>query len=459
MMLGRCFAVWGRTCLLLLGIASRVCTPQGALALGVESLLMPGEVTAKHARVERECKKCHDPFDKAAQNPLCLSCHKDVAADIGDTRGYHGQDPAVRGRACRTCHAEHKGRAADLVHLDRERFDHRLTDRPLRGGHLHARCDDCHTAGKRYREAPSRCNDCHGRKDPHEASLGEACDSCHAETAWKAVRFDHDTAGFRLDGRHHGARCEGCHKTKRFKPTASDCYACHERNDKHRGSFGRACQSCHTTRAFAGTTFDHARKTQFPLLSRHARTACGSCHKDALAAASTPTTCPGCHERDDAHHGQFGRTCETCHVPTEWRRPTFEHDRNTRFQLRGRHREVRCTECHRGTLHVERLDTGCNGCHREDDVHHGRQGPRCDKCHDERGWSRDVLVDHAATDFPLTGAHTRVACMRCHTSAVFKNVAHECVSCHERDAVHRCQRGAQCERCHETTTFRVVRAP
>jgi hypothetical protein len=68
-----------------------------------------------------------------------------------------------------------------------------------------------------------------------------------------------------------------------------------------------------------------------------------------------------------------------------------------------------------------------------------------------------VLVDHDATHFPLTGAHTRVACVQCHVSPIFKGVARECVSCHERDAVHRCQRGAQCERCHDTSAFRVTR--
>lgn len=428
-------------------------------AVSVESVVMPGEVVKKHAKVEPECRKCHDPFDKAGQDRLCLACHKEVAADLAGKRGYHGRAPEVSDRRCRTCHAEHKGRDGELVRLDRKQFDHRVTNRPLQGGHGKVQCEGCHEPGKRFREAPSRCNDCHGRKDPHVGTQGTACDTCHTEATWKTVRFDHGTASFRLEGRHREARCEGCHKTMRFKPTAGNCYACHDKHDKHQGSFGNACDSCHTARAWKGTEFDHSRKTKFPLRDRHARTSCAKCHRGGLAAAQTPTKCHECHERDDKHRGLLGPTCEQCHVPTEWRRATFEHDRKTRFPLRGRHAERRCPDCHRASVREEHLDTKCVSCHRDDDVHRGRQGPRCEKCHDERAWTREVLVDHDETPFPLTGAHARAACLRCHLSPVFRDVARECVRCHEEDAGGHCQQGRDCERCHDTSTFRVSRAP
>lgn len=446
--------------LVMLATAPSLWAAPAAVAAWPESLVMPGEVVEKHARVEAECMKCHAPLNKAAQDPLCLDCHKDVAADLAQKRGFHGQEPTVGGRRCGTCHAEHKGRSANILPLNRETFDHRHTVMPLRGEHTKVRCENCHLAGKRYREASPQCNDCHARKDPHQTTLGTSCDSCHAPSAWKTVRFDHDTAPFRLEGRHRETHCDSCHKTKLFKATATDCWSCHGPKDKHRGSFGSNCQSCHTpTRKWSATEFDHAHKTQFVLVSRHASTGCEKCHRDGLAAKLTPTACFGCHERNDGHHGQYGRACETCHVPTDWKRPTFVHDRDTHFSLRGRHKENRCADCHRGNPREEHLDKSCITCHRNDDVHHGRQGARCDKCHDERGWSRDVLVDHDATKFPLTGAHTRVTCIGCHPSPVFKGVARECVSCHERDGVQRCRRGPECERCHETSTFRLVRAP
>jgi hypothetical protein len=171
------------------------------------------------------------------------------------------------------------------------------------------------------------------------------------------------------------------------------------------------------------------------------------------------TTCVGCHEQDDGHQGRFGRECETCHTSTEWRRATFDHARRTRFPLRGQHADVRCTECHRGDLSEKIRDTSCYGCHRHDDVHNGRQGLRCESCHDERGWSREVLIDHDATAFPLRGAHERLTCTQCHHTRNLKDVARDCVGCHERDDVHKGKLGRDCERCHDASTFRVAKTP
>jgi hypothetical protein len=438
--------------------APGVVTPGEAWASWFESLVMPGEVAAKHARVERQCDKCHVRFDKAAQDGLCVACHTDVAADLRAQRGYHGQAPAVRGRTCKTCHSEHLGRGTSIVQLDRKTFDHGLTDAPLRGAHTRVACDDCHAADKRYREAATQCSGCHGRTDPHDGRLGLACDTCHAETAWTAVRFDHATTTFPLEGRHQAVRCEACHTTKRYKPTPSTCVGCHARNDKHRGTLGDRCESCHTPGTWSAARFDHLRRTRFPLESRHARTRCESCHKQTDARGRTPTACDGCHAREDAHQGHFGRTCETCHTPSEWPRHTFEHDRRTRYALRGRHRQARCTACHPGDLSAQRADTSCYACHRHDDVHGGREGIRCDKCHDERSWHSDVLFDHGSTRLPLMGAHTRVACTQCHTSPAFAHVAHECVSCHEGADIHRGREGTRCGDCHNQTTWQLPRA-
>ena len=53
-----------------------------ALAQSLEGVLMPGKVITGHAKVEDQCVKCHIRFDKAAQDRLCLDCHKDVARDL-----------------------------------------------------------------------------------------------------------------------------------------------------------------------------------------------------------------------------------------------------------------------------------------------------------------------------------------------------------------------------------------
>src|SRR5664279_6653358 len=80
----------------------------------LEGVLMPGKVIAGHAKVEEQCEKCHVKFDKAAQDRLCVDCHKEVARDLKDKHGMHGrqaQDP------CRTCHTDHKGRDMNIAPL------------------------------------------------------------------------------------------------------------------------------------------------------------------------------------------------------------------------------------------------------------------------------------------------------------------------------------------------------
>ena len=46
-----------------------------AAAIDLEKILMPGPVIRGHADVEAECGRCHAPFAKQAQDPLCLACH------------------------------------------------------------------------------------------------------------------------------------------------------------------------------------------------------------------------------------------------------------------------------------------------------------------------------------------------------------------------------------------------
>ena len=49
-------------------------------AQSLEGVLMPGQVVKGHAKWESDCRKCHVPFDKAAQQRLCADCHKKIAA-------------------------------------------------------------------------------------------------------------------------------------------------------------------------------------------------------------------------------------------------------------------------------------------------------------------------------------------------------------------------------------------
>ena len=67
------------------GDANGVALPDGPAYFASRGSLLgqvPGEVIAGHVEYEYECGKCHQRFNKAAQNGLCLDCHKDTARDV-----------------------------------------------------------------------------------------------------------------------------------------------------------------------------------------------------------------------------------------------------------------------------------------------------------------------------------------------------------------------------------------
>ncbi|MEI7704825.1 MAG: cytochrome C [Deltaproteobacteria bacterium] len=72
---------------------------------------------------------------------------------------------------------------------------------------------------------------------------------------------------------------------------------------------------------------------------------------------------------------------------------------------------------------------------------------KCSACHTPDGWG-DVKFVHERTGFPLTGAHARVACRKCHVGDFKEPLARSCSGCH-RD-IHGGYAGVQCASCHDT---------
>jgi hypothetical protein len=141
--------------LVMLGAALLVqALPTTSLAASVETLVMPGKVIQGHAKYEAECSNFHARFSKSTQTPLYLECHKKVATDIAAVTGFHGRVHDIKEVECKSCHTDHKGRDADIVQLDRERFQHDATDFPLRSAHAKATCGSCHLPDKAYRDTP-----------------------------------------------------------------------------------------------------------------------------------------------------------------------------------------------------------------------------------------------------------------------------------------------------------------
>jgi Class III cytochrome C family len=325
----------------------------------------------KHANVE--CSACHKEGKKYSEAPnRCSGCHTD-----DPHRGSLGSD-------CQTCHS-----AADWKKI--AAYDHSKTKFPLNGAHTKATCTACHT-GEFYKGLASSCYECHAVQDVHEARFGRACNDCHSEKDWKYTRFDHGKfTRFALLGAHAASKCADCHGEKLTSKPPAACFDCHEKQDFHKGQLGKDCASCHKTTAWRDeVTFDHA-LTTFPLSGLHASVACESCHKTP-AFKDAEKTCYGCHKKDDVHEGRFASKCQTCHTAMPWSTVTFDHDRDTKYKLTGKHIKVGCNGCHtQKNAPSAKIATDCLSCHRSQDVHRGSFGKDCGKCHSTSTFKSAVI--------------------------------------------------------------------
>ncbi|NOU07038.1 MAG: cytochrome C [Hyphomicrobiaceae bacterium] len=420
-----------------------------------EKLVMPGPLIEGHAKLEKDCMSCHEPFVRQSQSRLCLDCHKEINRDRQQKLGFHGKHVAASVQDCRHCHTDHKGRGFDVIQLDRETFNHASTNFELKGAHAAAACDGCHKPKVKFRAAPGRCIDCHKANDPHKGRLGVSCDGCHGEKAWRTVKpYDHAKTKFPLVGAHKEVGCAACHAGEHYKDLPITCVSCHQIQDKHAGRYGEKCETCHKPEKWNKAQFNHDRATKFPLRGRHAQAKCDACHTGSLYRDKLAMTCVSCHKKDDPHKGSLGVKCESCHKETGWRKKVdFDHD-VTRFPLVGKHAVVPCEECHRST-NFKDVSRVCENCHK-DTRHEGRLTAKCAQCHNPNGWAR-WRFDHAKqTKFPLTGAHQGLQCHACHTTKSVQKVSAptNCVGCHRQDDVHQGSFGQSCEQCHTTTTFK-----
>ena len=431
----------------------------GVSAQGIESILAPGKLIQGHVKLENDCAQCHVKFDRKAQDGLCMSCHKEVGADMRAKTGYHGR---LKPQACSSCHTDHKGRNAQIVLLDKKQFDHNQTDYELRGKHQKTECDKCHVTGKKYSEAPSDCNSCHKKDDVHKGGVGVKCADCHSENNWKETRFDHDKSRFSLTGKHADAKCTDCHKNNVYKDTVRTCIGCHKKDDDsskgHKGQFGEKCESCHGTKTWKPSTFNHDTDTKYALRGKHRTTQCIDCHKGNLYRVKTSQDCYACHQKDDKHKESLGKDCGSCHSERSWKEPAkFNHDQ-TSFPLLGKHIQAECKDCHKSAMFKE-APKDCYGCHKKDDKHEGTLGTACADCHTERDWKITTgRFNHDLTKFQLRNAHAEAAlkCNACHKDLrSYRKTPLDCYSCHKKDDKHEGQQGKQCEQCHSDRSWKV----
>ncbi len=464
----------------------------------------------EHARLD--CEKCHEPrliIDDAVQALLkkhpaqktflglptaCGKCHFDE---------HRGQ----LGGKCEQCHTAKAWKPAPG-------FDHAKTDFALAGAHRKVGCEKCHSTAQaaptpagtfpapraatftRYKDLPhAKCQDCH--EDPHQGRLGERCESCHTVESWQQVthaleeRSFHDKTRFPLRGLHVNVPCKSCHGPSPGRPEQlqglafGECTDCHA--DAHLGQLepvgGKppGCEQCHTEEGFNPARFgleEHA-KTRYPLEGSHRAVACVGCHREEPSLAqkippavsrelasrkrpalfsfrvfdfpAPPGRCETCHT--DPHGGQFSERegCHTCHSVDSFHTLSFQHDRDTRFPLTGKHSSVACASCHptvreggRELTRYKPLETSCASCH--EDVHAGQFAPTpgqptdCARCHETSGFKPTKFIHTPPfTDFLLAGLHTSVPCEKCHVLVPvgegqqvrkYQGTPHTCRGCH-----------------------------
>ncbi len=156
------------------------------------------------------------------------------------------------------------------------------------------------------------------------------------------------------------------------------------------------------------------------------------CHIGARSIAdlkATPQDCYGCHAKDDAHKGQFGNGCGTCHTTSGWLPASFDHSL-TKFPLTGAHTKLSCSQCHTNAVFTT-LSTACSSCHPDPSFHAGLfAGMTCDQCHTTTAWSPATFnLSHPASCGEVSCIdHERAICRDCHTVNLSTAT---CLKCHD----------------------------
>ncbi|MBI5407382.1 MAG: hypothetical protein HZA18_06785 [Nitrospirae bacterium] len=251
--------------------------------------------------------------------------------------------------------------------------------------------------------------------------------------------------------------CTKCHALGGGIPDTK-CLDCHdklaERIRKKAGVHAKytdACIKCHTDHkggsfkivSLEKDKFNH-KDTDYPLLDKHSTAKCEKCHKKGGNYTGLSQECISCHK--DKHKGELDRDCERCHNIKGWKEiEKFNHDRDSKYALTGKHIETQCDKCHvKNRYRVDKFEE-CRTCHK--DPH--KDKPACKECHTTESWKK-VPTDHAKTKYPLIDKHLQVKCDKCHKSNQLTGIPFKTCNnsaCHN-DPHKRQFTDQVCEACH-----------
>jgi hypothetical protein len=397
------------------------------------------------AHVATSCQSCHIGNKYTGTISTCEGCHTPDYQKTSNPNHVAAGFP----KDCAVCHTTTQWKGA--------KFDHTaMTKFPLTGAHVHTQCSLCHVNGL-YKGTPQTCDGCHlpdyqKTVNPNHVSAGfpKDCTACHNTTQWKGAKFDHTAmTKFPLTGAHVQTQCSLCHVNGVYKGTPQTCDGCHlpdyqkTTTPNHAtAGFPKDCTVCHNTTQWKGAKFDHTAMTKFPLTGAHIQAPCLSCHVNNVFKG-TPQTCQSCHlalykATTNPNHAAAGfpTDCTACHNTTQWKGAVFNHGA-TRFALTGKHATTQCSLCHVNGVYAG-TPMNCDACHlplynSTTNPNHVTAGfPKdCSVCHSTTQW-KGAVFNHALTKFPLTGAHTTVACASCHVGGRYTGTPTDCYACHQK---------------------------
>lgn len=415
------------------------------------------ELTGIHITIE--CSECHntdfiknEEIKKKEKTFLglgtsCIDCHED----------YHQN---TLGSSCETCHDTKAFRPAP-------KFNHDQTDYKLSGKHKEVKCEGCHKLeernGKEFQifagVSHNSCVSCH--VDVHKNKFGSNCESCHSTNSFHQLvstnTFGHSKTNFELIGLHQNVDCSRCHTAGYGRQLEyENCIDCHA--DYHRGELTKDnvlidCVECHNEFGFKPSHFGllQHEKTQFPLDGGHMAVPCIQCHDtgERWKFDFADQRCIGCHE--NVHGASLteqylgNNDCARCHNSDSWDNISFDHSA-TQFPLKGKHELTKCSKCHiitdeNGMNNYTFSDVlmNCESCHKDPHYRQFRivEETNCERCHAFDNWN-PVNFNHDRTRFPLSGAHAKVECEKCHkekelptgTFIKYKFENTDCIVCH-----------------------------
>ncbi len=242
------------------------------------------------------------------------------------------------------------------------------------------------------------------------------------------------------------SNCTQCHRLGGGLPD-SKCLDCHDKlaakiksKQGTHAKFDGSCVSCHPDhkgKSFKMIRVDEEKfnhdRTDYILKDKHAEVKCKDCHKKAGKYSGEKQDCVSCHK--DEHKGQLSKKCESCHNIKGWKdtKELFSHDKDSKYPLTFKHRDVKCAECHAKGKYKPIEFKKCEDCHK--DEHNGQfKTQLCDSCHTIESWKKDAF-DHASpkyTGYKLDGKHAQVKCAECHVKGKYTPIElKKCEDCHK----------------------------